>query len=121
VIGKKLGQVHRPSGVQFPELLRLEGLEGRGRRSTATADQVAGMARRDLAISKIIYTTNAIESLNRIICKSIKTRGSFSTKDVALKLIYVAIRQFEKGGRNIRKWYAARNQFIIMFDDRFNA
>lgn len=79
------------------------------------------MARGDPAIRKIIYTTNAIESLNRIICKSIKTRGSFSTKDVALKLIYLAICQCEKGGQNIRKWYAARNQLIIMFDDRFNA
>ncbi|MCF7778098.1 IS256 family transposase [Sulfitobacter sp. M220] len=75
----------------------------------------------DPAIRKIIYTTNAIESLNRVIRKSIKTRGSFPTEDAATKLIYFAIRKFEKGGRNVREWFAARNHFAIMFEDRFNA
>ena len=41
----------------------------------------------DPAIRKIIYTTNAFESLNRVIRKSIKTRGSFPTEDAAKKLI----------------------------------
>lgn len=75
----------------------------------------------DPAIRKIIYTTNAIESLNRVIRKSIKTRGSFPTDDAATKLIYLAIRNFEKDGRNVREWFAARNQFAIMFEERFNA
>ena len=75
----------------------------------------------DPSIRKIIYTTNAIESLNRVIRKSIKTRGSFPTEEAATKLIYLAIRNFEKGGRNVREWFAARNQFAIMFEDRFNA
>ncbi len=75
----------------------------------------------DPAIRKIIYTTNAIESLNRVIRKSIKTRGSFPTEDAATKLIYLAIRNFEKGGRNVREWFAARNQFAILFGERFNA
>ena len=75
----------------------------------------------DPAIRKIIYTTNAIESLNRIIRKSIKTRGSFPTEDATTKLIYLAIRNFEKGGRNVREWFAARNQFPILFGERFNA
>lgn len=75
----------------------------------------------DPAIRKIIYTTNAIESLNRVIRKSIKTRGSFPTEDAASKLIYLAIRNFEKGGRNVHEWFAARNQFAIMFEQRFNA
>jgi len=74
-----------------------------------------------LQLRKIIYTTNAIESLNRVIRKSIKTRGSFPTEEAATKLIYLAIRNFEKGGRNVREWFAARNQFAIMFDERFNA
>jgi hypothetical protein len=75
----------------------------------------------DPAIRKIIYSTNAIESLNRVIQKSIKPRGSFPTEEAATKLIYLAIRSFEKGGRNVREWYAARNQFAIMFEERFNA
>lgn len=75
----------------------------------------------DPAIRKIIYTTNAIESLNRVIRKSIKTRGSFPTEEAATKLIYLAIRNFEKGGRNVREWFAARNHLAIMFEDRFTA
>lgn len=75
----------------------------------------------DPSIRKIIYTTNAIESLNRVIRKSIKTRGSFPTEEAATKLIYLAIRNFEKGGRNVREWFAARNQFAILFEERFNA
>ena len=51
------------------------------------------------AVRKIIYTTNAIESLNRVIRKTTKTRGSFPTDDAATKLIYLAIRSFEKTGR----------------------
>ena len=47
------------------------------------------------AVRKIIYTTNAIESLNRVIRKTTKTRGSFPTDDAATKLIYLAIRSFE--------------------------
>ena len=56
------------------------------------------------AVQKIIYTTNAIESLNRVIRKTTKTRGSFPTDDAATKLIYLAIRSFEKAGRCVREW-----------------
>jgi len=62
-----------------------------------------------------------IESLNRVIRKSIKTRGSFPTDDAAKKFTYLAIRNFEKDGRNVREWFAARNQFAIIFEERFNA
>lgn len=72
----------------------------------------------DPTIRKIIYTTNAIESLNRVIRKSIKTRGSFPTDEAATRLIYLAIRNVEKDGRNVREWFAARNQFAIMFGER---
>ena len=41
-------------------------------------------------------------------------RGSFPTEDAASKLIYLAIRNFEKGGRNVREWFAARNQFAAL-------
>ncbi len=56
-----------------------------------------------------------------MIRKSIKTRGSFPTDEAATKLIYLAIRNFEKDGRNVREWFAARNQFAIMFGERFAA
>ncbi|MFT7311248.1 MAG: putative transposase, partial [Paracoccaceae bacterium] len=56
------------------------------------------------AVRKIIYTTNANESLNRVIRKTTRTRGSFPTDDAATKLIYLAIRSFEKAGRCVREW-----------------
>jgi transposase-like protein len=67
----------------------------------------------------VIYTTNAIESPNRIILKAIKTRGSFPSEDAAEKLIYLAIRGHEKTARTVRGWLTAVNQFAIMFEDRF--
>jgi transposase-like protein len=72
------------------------------------------------AVRKIIYTTNAIESLNHVIRKTTKTRGSFPTDDAATKLIYLAIRSFEKAGRSVSEWVAARNQFAILYPERFN-
>jgi transposase-like protein len=71
-------------------------------------------------VRKIIYTTNAIESLNKVIRKTTKTRGSFPTDDAATKLIYLAIRKFEKTGRCVRGWVAARNQFAFLYPERFN-
>lgn len=73
------------------------------------------------AIRKIIYTTNAVESLNRVLRKTLKTKGSFPTEEAATKLIYLAIRNFEKDGRTVREWVAARNQLAIMFAGRFDA
>ena len=73
-----------------------------------------------LSVRKIIYTTNAIESLNRVIRKTTKTRGSFPTEGAAIKLIYLAIRNFEKTGRSVREWGDARNQFAILYHERFN-
>jgi putative transposase len=73
------------------------------------------------AIRKIIYTTNAVESLNRVLRKTLKTKCSFPTEEAATKLIFLAIRNFEKGGRAVREWVAARNQLAIMFTGRFDA
>lgn len=70
-------------------------------------------------IRRVIYTTNAIESLNRVIRKAIKTRGSFPSEEAAEKLIYLAIRSHGKTSRNLRGWLTAVNQFAMMFEDRF--
>ncbi|EEB82618.1 transposase, mutator type [Roseobacter sp. GAI101] len=75
----------------------------------------------DPAIREIIYMKNAIECLNRGVRKSIKTRGSFPTEEAVTRLIYLAIRNFEKEGWNVQEWFVARNQFAIMFDERFNS
>ena len=70
-------------------------------------------------IRRVIYTTNAVDSLNRVIRKSIKTRGSFPSEEAAEKLIYLAIRGYEITARTVRGWLTAVNQFPKMFADRF--
>jgi putative transposase len=71
------------------------------------------------AIRKMIYTTNAVESLNRSLRKVIKTRGSFPTDDAALKLLYLAIRNAGLRWRRPVEWTTAMSQFAILFGDRF--
>ncbi|PTN02239.1 mutator family transposase [Rhodovulum imhoffii] len=73
------------------------------------------------AIRKIIYTTNAVESLNRVLWKTLKTKGSSPTEEAAMKPIFLVIRNFEKGGRAVREWVAARNHPAIMSAGRFDA
>jgi putative transposase len=70
-------------------------------------------------IRKIIYTTNAIESLNMTLKKVIKNRASFPNDDAAVKLLYLALRnQKKKWTMPVRDWKAAYNQFAIMFEER---
>jgi len=75
----------------------------------------------DKGIRKVIYTTNMIESLNRTLRKSIKTRGQFSTEEAVMKVLYLTIqRASKKWTHPIREWAQAMNQFSIHFGDRFN-
>ena len=70
----------------------------------------------------MIYTTNAIESLNRSLPKAIKTRGHFPSNEAASKLLYLAIRNLTAHWKSPPKyWVEAMNQFAIMFDDRLQA
>jgi putative transposase len=71
------------------------------------------------AIRKMIYTTNAVESLNRSLRKIIKTRGSFPTDEAALKLLFLAIRNAGLHWRRPVEWTVAVGQFAILFGDRF--
>lgn len=71
-------------------------------------------------IRKAIYTTNAIESLNRSLRKIIKNRQAFPTDDAILKILYLALRNAsKKWTMPIRHWKSALNQFAIMFEERF--
>src|SRR5499427_6036686 len=71
------------------------------------------------AIRKVIYTTNAVESLHRSLRKIIKTRGSFPTDEAALKLLFLAIRNAGIKWRRPVEWTTAMGQFAILFGDRF--
>jgi putative transposase len=67
-------------------------------------------------IRKVIYTTNAIESLNYQLRKVTKNRLLFSTDDAILKILYLAIRNAsKKWTMPIKEWGQALNQFAIVF------
>jgi len=72
-------------------------------------------------IRRIIYTTNAIESLNSVIRKSIKNRKIFPNDNSVFKIIYLAIEQASrKWTMPIREWKPAMNRFALEYEGRFN-
>ena len=72
------------------------------------------------AVRRVIYTTNAIESVNARLRKIIKTRGHFPSDEAASKLIWLALRNITADwGRAARDWKEAMNQFAILYQDRF--
>ncbi|WP_425321701.1 IS256 family transposase [Alicycliphilus denitrificans] len=72
------------------------------------------------SIRRVIYTTNAIESINARLRKIIKTRGHFPSDDAASKLIWLALRNITADwGRAAKDWKEAMNQFAILYEDRF--
>jgi len=70
-------------------------------------------------IRKVIYTTNAIESLNASLRKVTKNRRSFPTDEAVMKILYLALHQIaKKWTMPIRDWKQAMSQFTILFSDR---
>jgi putative transposase len=71
-------------------------------------------------IRKIIYTTNAIESLHSQVRKSVRSHGHFPSDQAATKLIWLVLRNIEaKWKRPAVPWANAKNQFAILFGERF--
>jgi len=71
-------------------------------------------------IRRVIYTTNAIESVNSQLRKIIKTRGQFPNDEAALKLLWLAIRNITvRWGQATHSWKASMRQFAILYEDRF--
>ena len=72
------------------------------------------------AVRRVIYTTNAIESINAQLRKIIKSRGHFPSDDAATKLIWLALRNITADwGRAAHHWKEAMNQFAILYEERF--
>ena len=69
-------------------------------------------------VRRVIYTTNAIEALNRQLRKAIKTKGHFPNEDSARKLIYLAVRNATPQWTRCRNWTTALLAFKIHFGDR---
>lgn len=73
-------------------------------------------------IRKIIYTTNAIESLNMSLRKVTKARGSFPNDEAVSKLLYLALRNIAKKWKlPVRDWRDALNRFAIIYENRLPA
>jgi transposase-like protein len=71
-------------------------------------------------IRRVLYTTNALESVNARLRKILKTRGHFPHDDAAIKLIWLALRNITASWvRAATHWKAAMIQFAIRYDDRF--
>jgi putative transposase len=69
-------------------------------------------------VRRVLYTTNAIEALNRQLRKAIKTKGHFPNEDAVRKLIYLAVTNAVPAWTRTRSWTAALLAFKIHFGDR---
>ena len=71
-------------------------------------------------VRKIIYTTNAIETLNSKLRRAVRTRGHFPSDEAASKLLYFVLNQTSNGWKSPpREWFMAKTQFAVMFGERF--
>ena len=72
------------------------------------------------AIRRLLYTTNAIESLHMQLRKILKARGHFPTDEAATKLLYLALRNImDKWQRGNHAWHAAMPHLALLFGERF--
>ena len=69
-------------------------------------------------LRRVVYTTNAIEGLNRQVRKAIKTRGHFPDEQAATKLIYLALMRAETKWVKVMRWPSALRALKIHFGDR---
>ena len=69
-------------------------------------------------IRRIVYTTNAVESLHMTLRKVTKNRGSFPTQESAIKLIYLAVHNVSKKWHTVQNWREALSQFTIRWPER---
>jgi len=100
-----------PWGVKFPTVV------GAWRR---VWDKVIPFFAFPPEVRRVIYTTNAIESVNARLRKILKTRGHFPSDDAATKLIWLALRNITANwARASAHWKAAMNQFAILYKERF--
>jgi len=71
-------------------------------------------------LRKILYTTNAIESLNAQVRKAVRVRGHFPSEEAATKLIWLVLRNVQARWKNPPiSWHAAKTQLAIQFEQRF--
>jgi len=69
-------------------------------------------------VRKIVYTTNAVESLHMSLRKIIKTRGSFPSEEAALKLLYLALTKVVAKWKTVQSWKQMLNYLDTICGDR---
>jgi len=69
-------------------------------------------------VRRVVYTTNAVESLHMSLRKIIKNRGSFPNEEAAMKLLYLALKNVAKKWETVQNWKSALNRFEILWGDR---
>ena len=69
-------------------------------------------------IRKVIYTTNAVESLNMSLRKALKPRVAFPSEEAALKVMYLALRNVIDKWQRPLHWTEAMNSFTVLWEDR---
>jgi putative transposase len=72
-------------------------------------------------VRRVIYTTNAVESLHMSLRKIIKTRGSFPSEEAAIKLLYLALRNVIAKWDTLQHWKQALNHFQMLWGERIQA
>jgi putative transposase len=102
-----------PSGAKYPPIVQI------WRRQWP---QVIPFFAYPPEVRRILYTTNAIESLHMRLRKIVKNRGHFPNDEAATKLLFLALRNIsKKWNMPQHNWKEAANQFAIVFGDRFTA
>ena len=85
----------------------------------ADGDRLIPLVEYPPEIRRVIYTTNAIESLNRSLRRVLKTRGAFPNDEAIRKVLYLALQNVSKQWTMpIAHWHVALNQLAIRFADR---
>ncbi len=75
-----------------------------------------------MPMRRVLYTTNAIESLNSVLRRAMRNRASFPSEEAALKVMYLALERHSKTWRySIPEWAEAKNHFAILFEERMPA
>jgi putative transposase len=76
-------------------------------------------------IRAVVYSTNAIESLNARLRRAVRARGHFPNEQAALKCLYLVIRSLDRTGRGrarwMMRWKPALNAFSLAFEGRINS
>jgi putative transposase len=113
----------RQAGKELEELLGKWGgkYQAIGKLWKENWDRVTPFFDFPAEVRRMIYTTNAVESLHMSLRKIIKTRGSFPSEEAALKLLYLALRNASAKWEAIQYWKQALNQFEILWGDRIRA